>query len=60
MLWDNLRMLHTASGVAPGEEREVRRTTIAARSRPAAQLEEGGWKWEDNRDEVAEREATNA
>ncbi|AIT82134.1 TauD/TfdA dioxygenase family protein [Novosphingobium pentaromativorans] len=49
VLWDNLRMLHTASGVEPGEEREVRRTTIAAPEPTGRTLEEGGWKWEDNR-----------
>jgi len=60
VLWDNLRMLHTASGVAPGVEREVRRTTIAAPEPTGRQLEEGGWKWEENRDDVAAREVTNA
>ena len=49
VLWDNLRMMHTASGVAPGEEREVRRTTIAAPAPTGRKLEEGGWKWEENR-----------
>jgi taurine dioxygenase len=29
VLWDNWRMLHCAQGVPPGEERRMRRTTIA-------------------------------
>ena len=29
VLWDNWRMLHCAMGVPPGEERRMRRTTIA-------------------------------
>lgn len=58
VLWDNLRMMHTASGVAPGEEREVRRTTIAAPTKTGRTLEEGGWKWEDNRfDDTADAAA---
>ena len=29
VLWDNWRMLHSAKGIPPGEERRMRRTTIA-------------------------------
>jgi taurine dioxygenase len=29
VLWDNWRMLHSARGVPPGEQRKMRRTTIA-------------------------------
>lgn len=29
VLWDNWRMLHCAAGVPPGEQRKMRRTTIA-------------------------------
>jgi taurine dioxygenase len=29
VLWDNWRMLHCATGIPPGEERRMRRTTIA-------------------------------
>ena len=45
VLWDNLRMLHQACGVPPGEEREVWRTTLAAPYPLAHRLEEGGFAW---------------
>jgi taurine dioxygenase len=52
VLWDNLRMQHAAMGVPPGEDREVRRTTISAPFPTGRTLEAGGWKWEDNRPEA--------
>ena len=45
VLWDNLRMLHQACGVPPGEEREVWRTTLAAPYPLARKLEDGGFAW---------------
>ncbi len=46
VLWDNLRLLHKAYGVPPGEEREVWRTTLAAADYPIARsLDEGGFSW---------------
>jgi len=45
VLWDNLRMLHQACGVPPGEQREVWRTTFAAAYPLARKLEEGGFAW---------------
>jgi taurine dioxygenase len=46
VLWDNLRMLHCALGVTPGDEREVWRTTLAPADYPIARsLEEGGFTW---------------
>jgi taurine dioxygenase len=45
VLWDNLRMLHQACGVPPGEEREVWRTTFAAAYPLARKLEDGGFAW---------------
>jgi taurine dioxygenase len=45
VLWDNLRMLHQACGVPPGEEREVWRTTLAAPYPLARKLESGGFAW---------------
>jgi len=48
VLWDNWRMLHCACGVPPGEQRKMRRTTIAGdyalgrrlvRAAPAAELQ---------------------
>ena len=45
VLWDNLRILHQACGVPPGEEREVWRTTFAASYPLARKLEEGGFAW---------------
>jgi taurine dioxygenase len=46
VLWDNLRMLHQACGVSPGEEREVWRTTFAASYPLARRLEDGGFAWQ--------------
>jgi taurine dioxygenase len=45
VLWDNLRMLHQACGVPPGDEREVWRTTFAASYPLARKLDEGGFAW---------------
>jgi taurine dioxygenase len=49
VLWDNLRVLHKACGVPPGERREGWRTTIAAPkhkiSRPLNEAE--GFAWTD-------------
>jgi taurine dioxygenase len=46
LLWDNLRMLHCALGVPPGDEREVWRTTLGPADYPIARpLEEGGFAW---------------
>ena len=45
VLWDNLRMLHQACGVPPGEQREVWRTTFAAAYPLARKLEGGGFSW---------------
>jgi taurine dioxygenase len=45
LLWDNRRMLHLASGVTPGEERIVWRTTIASDYPIGRKLTEGGWDW---------------
>jgi taurine dioxygenase len=45
VLWDNLRMLHQACGVPPGEEREVWRTTLAAPYPLARKLGDGGFAW---------------
>ena len=46
VLWDNLRMLHCALGVPPGDEREVWRTTLAPADYPIARsLEVGGFTW---------------
>ncbi len=49
VLWDNLRMLHQACGVPPGEEREVWRTTFAAAYPLARKLEDGGFALEARR-----------
>jgi taurine dioxygenase len=46
VLWDNLRMLHCALGIAPGDEREIWRTTIAPADYPIARpIEDGGFTW---------------
>jgi taurine dioxygenase len=45
VLWDNLRILHQACGVPPGDQREVWRTTIAAPYPLGRNLTEGGWNW---------------
>jgi taurine dioxygenase len=46
VLWDNLRMLHCALGIAPGDEREIWRTTIAPADYPIARAaEDGGFAW---------------
>jgi taurine dioxygenase len=45
VLWDNLRVLHKAYGVPPGDEREIWRTTIAAAYAVARPLEDGGFTW---------------
>jgi taurine dioxygenase len=47
VLWDNLRMLHQACGVPPGEEREVWRTTFAAAYPLARKLGDGGFSWKN-------------
>ena len=52
VLWDNLRMLHQADGVPPGEEREVWRTTISAPAPTGRNLAEGGWSWEAQRGDL--------
>jgi taurine dioxygenase len=44
VLWDNRRMLHLASGVLPGEDRVVWRTTIASEYALGRKLFEGGWE----------------
>jgi taurine dioxygenase len=41
VLWDNWRMLHSASGVPPGEKRKMRRTTIAGDYALGRRLERG-------------------
>jgi taurine dioxygenase len=53
VLWDNRRMLHLASGVLPGEERIVWRTTIASDAPIGRKLTEGGWGWQDAAQKVA-------
>lgn len=45
VLWDNLRMIHTAAGVSVGEQRLVWRTTIASDEVIGRKLEDGGWDW---------------
>lgn len=46
LLWDNLRMLHCALGIPPGDEREAWRTTLAPADYPVARpLKEGGFAW---------------
>jgi taurine dioxygenase len=45
VLWDNLRMLHCAFGVPPGEEREIWRTTIGGGQPIARPLEGGSFTW---------------
>ena len=48
VLWDNLRMLHCGLGIAPGEEREIWRKTIAPADYPIARsMEEGGFTWKN-------------
>lgn len=47
VLWDNWRMLHCAAGIPPGEQRKMRRTTIAGdyalgRRLPGAHRSEDG------------------
>lgn len=49
VLWDNLRMLHCATGVPPGETREVWRTTISSPYATGRNLAAGGWNWAENR-----------
>jgi taurine dioxygenase len=46
VLWDNLRMLHCGRGVAPGDEREIWRTTIAPADYPIARAMGEGFTWE--------------
>ena len=61
VLWDNLRMLHCATGIPEGEEREVWRTTLAPANyciaRPA---EEGGFSFSHVGEKVGGAELDDA
>lgn len=54
VLWDNRRMLHLASGVLPGEERIVWRTTISSDYPIGRKLTEGGWDWQNTDKKIAQ------